>query len=93
MADAVYSKLAFNGYHVTFWNHETHTIEEKIYPTYDSVMARGWGKYNEPFPSPEDFAEDLFNVYGDCVGKITDTQGHILYDKMQEMFDTQDAVL
>lgn len=92
MADAVYSKLAFNGYQVTYWNHETRCIEEKSYPAYESVMDRGWGKNNEPFPSPEEFAEDLFNVYGDCVGKILDNAGHVLYDKMQEMFDMQDMI-
>ena len=85
MTDPLYDKLSFNGFHVTYWNHETRCVEEQHFPTYDSVMDRGWRKSGEPFPSAETFAEDLFNVYGDHVGKIVDNAGNVLLDDMAEM--------
>jgi hypothetical protein len=81
----VLAKLTFNGFHVTYWNHETRMVEEQHFPTYDSVMDRGWRKAGEPFPSAETFAEDLFNVYGDHVGKVVDNAGNVLLDRMSEM--------
>jgi hypothetical protein len=92
MANALYDKLSFNGYHVTVWNHETRTVEEHKFPTYDSVMDRGWRTSGDPFPSAETFAEDLFDVYGDCVGKIVDNVGNVLYDKMSEMRELEDEM-
>lgn len=88
MTDPVYDKLAFNGFHVTFWNHESRIIQEQHFPTAAKVHARGF----EEIPSAESFAEDLFDVYGDCVGKIVDNSGTVLYDNMQEMRDLEEEM-
>lgn len=81
MTDPLYDKLAFNGFHVVYWNHETRRIEYKEFPTYQSVMDRKF----EEIPSAEVFATDLFDVFGDCVGSITDNRGVILYNNLAEM--------
>lgn len=81
------AKLAFNGYIVTWWSHETRLVETTEYPTVASVMAMGWGQKNEPFPDVESFAEDLYNVYGDCVGLVKDNAGNVLLDNQVEMND------
>lgn len=81
------AKLAFNGYHVTYWNHETRRVEKQSFATTKEVMNRGWEKHGEPFPSPEVFAEDLFNVFGDCVGEIVDNAGVVLLNNLVEMND------
>lgn len=41
MSDALLEKLKFNGYHVTFLNHEGREIEKNHYPTAKSVLKRG----------------------------------------------------
>ena len=86
------AKLSFNGYHVTFFNHEGRTINEQNFPTYESVVERGFTKDGSAFPDARTFAEDLFNVYGDFVGMIKDNAGYILLDKMQEMLDLEREV-
>jgi hypothetical protein len=87
MTDQIYNKLAFNGYHVVYWNHETRLCESQSFPTYASVMERGWGTGQKCFPTPEEFAEALFDVYGDCVGGISDNNQNVLYDNMETMFE------
>ena len=85
MTNPLYDKLSFNGFNVTVWNHETRCVEEKQFPTYDSVIARGFTKDGDAFPDAETFAEGLFNVYGDQVGMIKDNLGNVLLDDMVQM--------
>jgi hypothetical protein len=86
----------FNGYVVTYYNHEAGTIDEQTYATADSVNviggAEGWESIDEEvagpvFPDAERFAEDAFNIFGDHVGKVTDLSGKVLYDNMTVMND------
>lgn len=84
---AMLAKLAFNGYHVTWWSHETRNVQTNDYPTVISVMSMGWAQNNEPFPDAKTFAEDLYNVFGDCVGMVKDNAGNVLLDNMMEMND------
>ena len=83
MSEPILAKLAFNGYNVTYHNHESRNIEEDKYPTVQSVLNRKFSP--EEFPSAEDFAEDLYRVFGDTVGVITDNDGVVLYENMKEM--------
>jgi hypothetical protein len=88
--DPLYNKLQFSGFCVTFYNHESRIIEHQNFPTVESVLARKFTLAE--FPSAEDFAEDLFNVYGDCVGKVTDNAGNVLFDNMDEMNDLYESM-
>lgn len=83
MSDALIAKLAFNGYHVTFFNHEGRFIDENHYPTSESILSRGFEA--DEFPTAEEFVEEMYRIYGDTVGMITDNMGVVLYDNMLEM--------
>jgi hypothetical protein len=76
------NKLAFNGFHVTVWDHEQRQITNLSYPDISDITSLGW---NESFPDAAELAEGLFDVYGDCVGMITDNSGQVLYDNMEAM--------
>jgi len=73
--------MAFNGYIVTFYNHEQCIIDTDTYDTEEDVMAVGF----EELPDAETLVDDAYDVYGDTVGKVTDRDGTVLYDKMAEM--------
>lgn len=92
MSNELFNKLAFNGFHVTYYNHESRVVEKKIFPTYDSVMDRGWRESGEPFPTAQIFAEDLFDVFGDVVGEVKDNAGNVLYDNMLEMNEAYESI-
>lgn len=71
----------FNGFIVEFWNHETRFMEANFYNTIDDVMSKGF----EEFPTVEDFIDDLYEIYGDMVGRVTDNNGTVIYDNYNEM--------
>jgi len=79
--------MAFNGYIVTFYNHEQCIIDTDIYTTEEGVMAVGF----EELPDAETLVGDAYDIYGDIVGKVTDQDGLVLYDKMAEMQSIADA--
>lgn len=84
MSQAVYNKLQFNGFHVMFYNHESRELENQHFPTADHVLARG---FDDGFPSVQEFVDDLFDVFGDCVGKVLDNNDVVLYDNWAEMYE------
>lgn len=73
----------FNGYHVTFWDHETRDIEEHHFPNGIDILKRGFTE--DGFPDAETFAEDLYEIFGDRVGTIKDNDGKVLLDRHTEM--------
>jgi hypothetical protein len=70
--------MEFNGFHVFFLNHETTQEEEQRFPTVDSVLERGFAL--DQFPSSDEFATDLFEIYGDIVKHVLDNNGNMLWD-------------
>lgn len=82
MSDPVYNRLVFNGFMVVYFDHERRSIEADHFPTADSVKARG---FTDGFPDAREFADDLYNVFGDVVGSITDNDGVVLLDDMEQM--------
>lgn len=87
--ESTYNAVKFNGFHVTFYNHETRRIEQKDFPTVQSVTDRG---FDDGFPDARGFADDLFDVFGDTVGQVTDNDGKVLYDNMAEMQDVLESM-
>lgn len=75
------AESAFNGYHVTFYNHETRQIDSESFASVEEVMERDF----EAFPSASKLADDLYHVFADVVGRITDNDGNVLYDNMKAM--------
>jgi len=88
--NALQNKLAFNRFHVTFYNHESRVIEKQSFPTVEKVLARKFTL--EEFPDAKTFAENLFDVFGDVVGMIKDNRDNVLYNNMEEMQDIYDCV-
>lgn len=84
-SSAILAKLAFNGFHVTYYDHEERIVRTQSFPTVDTVLARKFTL--DEFPSAEDFAEDLFNVFGDVVGMVKDNNEVVLLDNMEGMND------
>lgn len=82
-SNPILNKLAFNGFHVTVWDHETREIRVDAFPTMESVRKRGF--QDAEFPDAEDFAEGLYNVFGDRVGQIKDNDGRTIYDDWEAM--------
>ena len=90
MSDPVYNRLVFNGFMVVYFDHERCSIEADHYPTADTVRAKG---FKDGFPDAQEFADDLYNVFGDVVGSITDNDGVVLLNNMDEMHDTHRTVV
>jgi len=82
---AIISLLDFNGWHVTFYNHEQRSIDLFDYFTVEEVRARGW-QYNQ-FPTLEEFIDGLFESWGDVVGRVDDNLGNLLYSNMEEIME------
>jgi hypothetical protein len=80
VSDPLYNKLAFNGFVVLWWNHNTRTLETNRL-TQDSLVARGF----DGIPSIKELVQDLYEVYGDVVGKVSSFDNVVLYDNMVEM--------
>lgn len=74
-------KDGFAGYVVTHWNHEIRAIAIDRYETVEQVLDRGF----DTLPDPEELADDLYEVYGDAVGLITDLAGTVLLDRRARM--------
>jgi hypothetical protein len=74
----------FNGYVVEYWSHETQMWETMSFRTKQDILNRKFDP-EDGFPDPEDFAENLFEVYGDRVKFIKDLDGNILYDNSNEI--------
>lgn len=72
--------MSFNGYIVTFFNHETQDTETEKFLTKESVMERGF----EEFPDAETFAENLFQIYGDYVKEVVDNDGSVLFENEEQ---------
>ena len=87
--ESIYNKVRFNGFHVTYFNHERNVIDQQSFPDAKDVEARG---FTDGFPDARSFAEDLYNVFGDEVGLVVDNAGAILYDKRADMHRTYDEL-
>ena len=83
MSDSVKNRQAFNGYHVTFYDHNACIIDTDHYPEAIDIKRR-WHPDDE-FPSATDVADDMYDVFGDITGKIVDNDGNVLVDRMALM--------
>jgi hypothetical protein len=71
----------FSGYVVTYWNHEMRKVQTDRYETVAQVLDRGF----EELPDAEELADDLYEVFGDAVGLVTDLEGAVLLDRQSRM--------
>ena len=70
----------FNGYVVSFWNHETRDIQTAFYDEAAIIKAFHTGQV----PKVSDVVEDLFEIYGDRVRTVRDFDGTLLYANFAE---------
>ena len=74
-SDPLYEKLRFNGFRVAYHSHKSLCIEHADYETPADLKRAGFTE----FPSLEEFIENMFTVYGDTVGLVTDKNGKTLF--------------
>lgn len=70
----------FNGYVVSFWNHETRDIETAFYD--EAAIMKAF--HTRQVPKVSDVVEDLFEIYGDRVRTVRDFDGALLYANFAE---------